>query len=94
MPIVKSSGAVSPAARATASRQPLVMPPDRRGQHDREDRAPLAAAERQARLAQVVGHELEHLLGRADDDRQHEAGQRERTGEAGLALPNASTQTV
>ena len=34
VPIVKSSGAVSPAARATASIEPLTMPGQRGRQHD------------------------------------------------------------
>ncbi len=86
-PMVNSSGAVSPAARATASIAPLTMPRQGRGQHHGHRscgsvRAPRAVAA----LAQLVGHELEHLLGGADDDRQHQAGQCERAGEARLVL--------
>jgi hypothetical protein len=31
-----------------------------------------------AAVAQLVGHQAQHLLGRADDDRQHQAGERQR----------------
>ena len=58
------------------------MPGRPRGQHDLPDRAGPARAEREARLAQVVRHELQHLFGRADHDRQHQAAEGERTGEA------------
>ena len=42
-PMVNSSGAVSPAARATASSTPLRMPGNAGGQDDADDRARLAA---------------------------------------------------
>ena len=69
-----------------ASSAPLVMPEIAAGSTTETVVLPLARAERQARLAQLVRHQPEHLLGAADDDRQHQAGQRERAGEAGLLL--------
>ncbi len=42
-------------------------------------------AQRQRRLAQAVGHQPQHLLGGAGDDRQHRDRDRERGGEAGEA---------
>ena len=44
---LNSSGAVSPAARATASSEPVTMPGQRRGQDDPEDDPPARGAERQ-----------------------------------------------
>ena len=65
-------------------------PADDPGQGGRDDdrhrRAERAGAEGHAAVAELVGHQLQHLLGRADDDRQHQAGQREGAGEARLAL--------
>ena len=46
---------------------------------------PARRAERQRRLAQRVGHELEHDLGRARDDRQHQQRERDRALPAGEA---------
>ena len=68
---MKSSGAVSPAARATASIAPLTMPRERRREDDASHRDPAAGTERVARLPELVGHELQHLLARPDHDRQH-----------------------
>src|SRR5215472_17226429 len=83
-PMVNSSGAVSPAIRAAASRAPLVMPQGC-GQHHGHRDAGLARAESVAGLAEGIRDELEHLLARPDDDRQHQAAQCQRTGQAGVA---------
>ena len=64
-----------------------------RRQHDGADRAGLAAPERVAALAQLARHERQHLVGGADHDRQHQARQRERAGEAGLLLRVAARRT-
>ena len=54
---VNSSGAVSPAARATASSEPVTSPGSAVGSTIREDDPPARRAERERRLAQRVGHE-------------------------------------
>ena len=77
---VKRSGAVSPAARATASVVPVRIPPSAVGQHDAEHRPPLRDAEGVARLAQAVRDEREHLHRRARDERQHDDREREAAG--------------
>ena len=82
-PMVNSSGAVSPAARATASSEPLTMPLTAAGQHHGQRDAGLGRAEGVAGLPQVVRHQPEHLVRGPDHDRQHQAGQRERAREAG-----------
>ena len=81
-PIVNSSGAVSPAARATASRTPRQDAGKGGGQHD--VRIVRAWLDPSAKLAsrRSFGHQLEHLLGRADDDRQHQAAEGQGAGEA------------
>ena len=91
MPIVKSSGAVSPAARATASSAPLTIPAAACGSTTVRIVRDLAAPERVAALAQLARHELQHLLGGPDHDRQHQACERERAGEAVLLLNAAPT---
>ena len=75
---VKSSGAVSPAARATARTVPVRMPPSARRQDDAERRAPAAHAERERRLALAARDEQQHLLRRAGDQRQHDDRERDR----------------
>ena len=50
---------------------------ERRREHDLHDRLPLRHAERVRRLAQLVGHELEHLLGGAHHRRDHQEDQGE-----------------
>ena len=70
---VNSSGAVSPAARATASSDAGDDARQRRRQHDaaaitRQRGAPSASAASRS----AVGHEQQHDLGRARDDRQHQ----------------------
>ena len=82
MPAMISSGAVSPMTRAMASVTPVTMPPSAVGQHDLRDRPPLRHAQRVRRLAQLVRHQLQHLLGRAHDDRDHQQRQRDRAAEA------------
>ena len=80
--MVKSSGAVSPAARATASSAPLTMPPMRGRQHHGQRHAGLGGPEGVARLPQRVRHQPQHLVAGADHDRQHQAGQGEGAGQA------------
>ena len=75
--VVNSSGAVSPAARATASTVPVRMPPKRARQNDAEHRPPAAGAEREGAFALAVRHEPQHLLCRARDERQHHDRERE-----------------
>src|SRR5450631_619617 len=53
---------------------------------DGADRAHLAAPERVAPFAQLVGNGSQDLLGGADNDRQHQAAEGQRPGEAGLLL--------
>ena len=81
-PVVISSGAVSPMMRAIASITPVTMPAERGRQHDLDDRPPLRHAERVGRLAQAVGHDPQHLLGGAHDDRDHQHRQRDRAHDA------------
>ena len=47
-----------------------------------------------AAFPQLAGHEREHLVGGADHDREHEAREGERTGEAGLLLGVEHDQRV
>ena len=84
-PMQKSSGAVSPAARATASSDAADDPADRRGQHHGHRHAGLGGAEGVAALAQRVRHQPQHLVAGADHDRQHQAAQGEGAGQAGQA---------
>ena len=62
-PIVKISGAVSPAARAMASRQPLMIPGAAFGSTTVSVVRLVLAAERVAGVAQVLRHQPQHLLG-------------------------------
>ena len=86
---VKRSGAVSPAARATASVVPVTMPPSARRQHDAEHGPPLRDAERVARLAEAVRHEREHLHRRPRDEREHDDREREAAGPGALVVADA-----
>ena len=78
---VKSSGAVSPAARAIDEQRGGDDAAERRAQHHREAGAPRRHAERQRRLAQRARHQADHLLGGARQRRDHEDGQRHRAGQ-------------
>ena len=81
-----STGAVSPVIRAIASMTPVVMPPMAVGQHDLQRSVRhFGTPSAQGRLAQLVRHELEHLLGGAHHDRHHQDRQRQRAGEARVA---------
>ncbi len=60
-------------------------PADRRGQHDRHRYPGLAGPEGVARLTQRVRHQPQHLVRGADHDRQHQAAEGERAGQAGVA---------
>src|SRR5215813_12495482 len=57
-------------------------PADRGRQHNGDRHARLRRTEGVAPLAQRVRHQFQHLIGGADDDRQHQAAQGESTGEA------------
>ena len=74
---VKSSGAVSPAIRASASTTPVMMPGSGRGQDDAEDRARAGGAERQRAFAHRARHEQQQFFGRPRDDRDHHDAQRQ-----------------
>ena len=80
---VKSSGAVSPAMRASASRTPVMTPARAALQGHGHDDPPLRRAERIGRLAQRVRDQRQHVLGRADDDRDDDQRQRQHAGQAG-----------
>ena len=80
-PIVNSSGAVSPAARATASRHPLVMPGRAAGSTTVRIGAGLACGRGRSWPPADPGAPAQHGLGRTDHDRQHEAGEGERAAE-------------
>ena len=89
---VKRSGAVSPAARATASVVPVRMPPNAVGRTTRSDGPPLRDAERVARLAQRGRDEREHLHRRPRDERQHDDRERERRRRARSGDAEPSTE--
>ena len=59
---------------------------DRLRQDDAQGRAPARNAQREARLAQRARHECEHLHRRARDEWEHQAGERERSCVAALAV--------
>src|SRR6478752_5458072 len=56
---------------------------DRGGQDHLQDGAPLGDAEGEGGLAELVRYELEHLLGGADHDGDHQDGQGQRAHQAG-----------
>ena len=66
------------------------MPPIARRQDDADGRPPPSDAEREARLAQAAGDDLEHLLRRTRDHRQHQDGESERAEDR--ALPAADDE--
>ena len=76
--VVNRSGAVSPAARATASVEPVRMPPRTVGRIDEQHRPPLGDPEREAGLAQRARDEIQHLDRRPRDEREHHNRERER----------------
>ena len=78
------SGAVSPAARATASTVAVRIPPSALGRITVEHRAPAADPERVGGFAHAVRDQQQHLLAAAGDQRQLDDRQRHRAGEAGL----------
>ena len=75
---VKSSGAVSPATRAMATSTPVMIPPQRRAQHDLQRRAPARVAERERCLAQRLRYRAHHLLGGPRHERDHHRAERRR----------------
>ena len=84
--VAKISGAVSPAARATASTVEVTIPPSALGRITPSTGAPAADPERVGGFAQAVRDEQEHLLAAAGDQRQLDDRQRDRGGEAGLLV--------
>ncbi len=97
-PATSSTGAVSPAARATASMTPVTMPGSGGRQHHLQDRLPLRYAEGVRALAQRRGHQPQHLLGGADDRRQHQhrsarARRRSRRSRAAVVEAGETTST-
>jgi len=75
---VNSSGAVSPEIRAMANSTPVMMP-ERAARYAHEhDHPPFRATQRRSGFAQAVGHQLQHVVGRAHHHRDHQDGQRER----------------
>src|SRR5579875_3876406 len=77
---VKSSGAVSPATRASASRMPAAMP-RARGDDHAHDRHPARRAQRERAVAQVRGDEPQKLLGRPQRHRDGHEAERDPPGE-------------
>ncbi len=80
---MKSSGAVSPAARATASITPVRMPGIAVGKqhHPHGLRGRRAHADR--RLAHLRRHHADRVFGRQHDGRQHQDRQRDRARQRG-----------
>ena len=81
-PAMISSGAVSPMTRAMASVTPVMMPASAVGSTTLTIVRHFGTPEGVRRLAQVVRHQLEHLLAGADHDRDHQQRQRDRAAEA------------
>ena len=63
------------------------MPPSVVGRTTLQYRPPLRHAERLTRLAEGLRHELQHLLRRAGDERQHDDRERERGDQRALLEP-------
>ena len=68
-----------------------MIPGSAVGNDDPHDGLPLRDAQRVGRLAQFVGNELQHLLGVAHHDRQHQQHQGERHREGALRRSRASS---
>ena len=73
----KIIGAVSPATRATASKVPVTIPPERRRDHDLDDGLPFACAESGTCIPQRHRYEPENLLRRAGDQRDFDDRERD-----------------
>src|ERR1700759_2862328 len=94
---VNSSGAVSPAARALASRMPVTIPGTAvRSKIRRKtfQRGPpsASAASRAPRFAQRAGDQEQDHIARADHDRQHQQRQRQRALVAGVGAAGADDE--
>ena len=74
---VKSSGAVSPAMRARATRMPVMMPGSAAGSMTEKAARARVAPRASAPSRRVAGHEVQELLGRARDDRDHHEAERQ-----------------
>ncbi len=74
---VKSSGAVSPAMRASASRTPVTTPARAAFSVTRRIMTHFGAPSAKVASRSAFGNQRQHVLGRADHDRDHDQRQRD-----------------
>ena len=84
--VVKRSGAVSPATRATAMTTPVRMPPIAAGRTMFHVVRHLVTPSARLACAQALRNDLEDLLRRASDHREHQDRERERTVDRALPV--------
>ena len=83
---VNSSGAVSPATRAKASMQPVMMPGEAVRRLTETDGSPLRHAQAEGSFADRVWDGRQHLFGGAGDGGDHHDGEGDAAGQRGEVL--------